>query len=35
MRVYHVISKLIGKKYDYYSWKELVEMSKNVKIAKI
>ena len=34
MRVYHVISKLIGQKYDYYSWKELIEFSKNVKFGK-
>jgi len=37
MRVYHVISKLIGnigQKNDYHSWKELVEISKNVKFGK-
>jgi len=34
MRVYHVISKLIGQKNDYDSWKELIEISKNVKFGK-
>jgi len=34
MRVYHVISKLIGQKNDYHSWKEFVEISKNVKLGK-
>jgi len=34
MRVYHVIPKLIGQKNDYHSWKELVEISKNVKFGK-
>ena len=34
MRVCHVISKLIGQKIDYHSWKELVEFSKNVKFGK-
>jgi len=34
MRVYHVLSKLIGQKNDYHSWKELVEISKNVKFGK-
>jgi len=40
MRVYHVISKLIGdiavgQKNDHHSWKELVEISKNVKFGEI
>ena len=30
----HVISKLIGQKYFYHSWKELVEISKNVNFQK-
>jgi len=37
MRVYHLISKLIGdvgQKNDYHSWQELVEISKNVKFEK-
>ena len=34
MRVYHVISKLIGQKNDYHSWKELIEMIKNLKFGK-
>ena len=37
MRVYHVISKLIGdleQKNDYHSWKELVKISKIVKFGK-
>jgi len=29
-----VISKLIGHKNDYHSWKELVAISKNVKFGK-
>jgi len=34
MRVYHVISKLRGQESDYHSWKELIEISKNVKFRK-
>jgi len=33
MRVYHVISKLIGQKNDH-NWKEFVEISKSVKFGK-